>query len=148
MPLTDPPSVASPGALLALLQALVNGGLAGGAPGAVAVRNLVLSAGEVRFEAAITAIPALAKRPLRLRLVVLETTPERTECRWETVGGRGLSRLVGRGLGFIPEETLDRWVGKLAGEGIRVRGERVTIDHAACIRHWLAAKRGGAGGRS
>lgn len=146
--MTDPLRAAPPNALLALLQALANRGLAGGAPGAVAVRNVELSAGEVRFEAAITAIPALAKRPIRLRLVVLETTPERTECRWETVGGRGFSRLVGRGLGFIPEETLDRWVGKVAGEGIRVRGDRVTIDHAACVRHWLAAKRGAAGGRS
>ncbi len=115
--MTDPLRAAPPSALLALLQALANRGLAGGAPGAVAVRNVELSAGEVRFEAAITAIPALAKRPIRLRLVVLETTPERTECRWETVGAGAFRGCWAGGWGSSPRRSSTAGWGRLRGKG-------------------------------
>ena len=39
--------------------------------------------------------------------------------------------LAGRGLSLLPQARIDEWLREKLGEGVRLEGERVVIEHAA-----------------
>ena len=126
--------------LLPLLERVANLFLAGrttareaarGRPPALALRRIVLEPRHLTLELAVHALGGLVSGAPRIRLELLATSPERTECRWQWGEGGGIARLAGRGLSLFPQEKIDEWVREKLGEGVRVEGERVVFEHAA-----------------
>jgi hypothetical protein len=75
-----------------------------------------------------------------LGALVLEidtTDPSRTVCRWHWAEGERAHRWPGRLLAHLPRERLDRWAAERLGEGIRLEGERLVVDHRALAARLL-----------
>ena len=76
----------------------------------------------------------------QLALSPRESTPETTRCDF-TLGSDGiLGKLVKHGEKLIPRPLLNEALLHFFGEGLRIEGDQVMIDHAALVRTLLSGK--------
>lgn len=137
-----PPESSTAHTLLPFLERLANQWLrehaarreaARGRPDTFGLRHIALHPGGATVDLSVHAMGGLITASPKLRLEVLSTSPERTELRWTLGEGGGLSRLAGRGLSLVPQEKIDEWIRERVGDGVRVHGDRVVLEHATLI---------------
>jgi hypothetical protein len=81
----------------------------------------------------LSALGGLVSGALQFNVEVISTTPEQTVLRWR-VGTGGLAGLAGAGLGLVPKPILDGLVRGWLGDGVKVEGDRVLLDHRELVR--------------
>jgi hypothetical protein len=138
--------------LLPFLERILNALLAARAPAREAargfspawgLRRVALDPRGATLELAVSALGGLVAGSPRIRLEILSTSPDRTECRWHWSANERMSRLAGRGLSLLPREQLERWLRDHLGEGVRLEGERLVLEHAVLAARF---RRGSAAG--
>ena len=85
----------------------------------------------------VTGMSALIDGLYPLGVTVLDSSPEETACRLHLQSGRGLAKLLNRGLGAIPPEWLNALLGRFAGDAVRMEGDRIWVRHSALWRELL-----------
>lgn len=113
-----------------------------GKPASFTIRGISLTKGEATVEVSVNAMGGLIALNPRIRFEILDTAPERTELRWTSGDGGGFSRVAGKGLSLMPQEKIDEWVRNMLGEGVRVVGDRVFLDHRLLVERLLAGNGG------
>jgi hypothetical protein len=109
-----------------------------GKPATFEPRRIELRPGGAQVEFSVNAMGGLIKAAPKVRLEITSTSPERTELRWEWGEGGGMSRAAGRGLSLIPQEKIDEWIRERAGDGVRVQGEHIVLEHSALMARFFA----------
>lgn len=124
--------------LLPLLETLANAWLRGREQaGPLRLAAVRLRPEGVELRVAVRQAPAFLAGTYPVWVRVEETTPERTWCRLELPRTPGLSRLLHEALRRLPGQPLNDMLQRLLGEGVRLEGERVVLEHAALAERLL-----------
>jgi hypothetical protein len=124
--------------LLPLLETLANQALRsrpGGPP--IKVRRIDLHPEGADLHLSLPAEVPLPQGTYRLRLRVETTGPERTVCAVELPDTPALGRMMGLGLKRLPSRLLQPLLERLLGEGVRLEGDRLILEHRALLRQKL-----------
>lgn len=121
--------------LLPLLERLANRALARRwRLSRVAPLRVRLERATVWVELEVNGLGRMLNGVYRLRADLLASDTVRTQCRWCWEPGGGLSRWVGRGVALVPRAWLNGLLQRYAGEGLRLEGDRLWIEHATLVR--------------
>lgn len=140
MPETPPETLPNvePMPLLALLGSLLSARLAA----LPALRGLRLAGLRLHGEAAelelsLEGVSHWVDGTYRVRVDVLATDAERTECRLAFPDARGLGRAVNAGLKAAAGPRLNALLARHLGDAVQVEEERVVLWHAPLLRRLL-----------
>jgi hypothetical protein len=122
-----------------LLAARQRPGGAGGAKPKVQLGAIRLADGGAVIDLELSALGGLVSGAVPLHVEVVSTTPEQSVLRWR-IGEGGLAGLAGAGLGLVPKPILDGLVRSWLGDGVRLDGDRVVLDHRELVRRFATAR--------